>query len=299
MPTDVTALLTSYLEEQGIYLHGVLPLSSCHIFKPWVLSRAGIDADTGYALMFAIPYLTPDSDTKDRNLSAYAVSSDYHLYVRQMALDWLPRLQEKFPGFHFLCSADTSPIDEVAAAVDAGIGVIGMNHLLLTQRHSSYVFIGELLTDLPLCPPPSPLAPEDRHCNRCGRCQRNCPKGEGICLSALTQKKGVLTSEEEQKILTLGSVWGCDICQEVCPYTLRARENGTLYTEIPFFRQTALPHLTLAELDAMTDEELGERAYAWRGRETIRRNLVLFASHRASDTSVKDDKDKESPTCCI
>ena len=104
-----------------------------------------------------------------------------------------------------------------------------------------------------------------------------------MCLSALTQKKGALTPEEQQKILSLGSVWGCDICQEVCPYTAHARKMGTLYTKIPFFRQTALPHLTVQTLDAMSDEQLGQRAYAWRGRETIRRNLCLFENHISSD----------------
>lgn len=71
------------------------------------------------------------------------------------------------------------------------------------------------------------------------------------------------------------SIWGCDVCQEACPYTAHAKNRGTIYTDIPFFNRNTLPHLTPDALDAMSDEDFRRRAYAWRGREVIRRNLIL------------------------
>ena len=91
----------------------------------------------------------------------------------------------------------------------------------------------------------------------------------------MTQKKGDLTDAEKEHLLHYGSVWGCDICQEVCPHTVSAIRAGTIFTPIPYFERDAIPHLSLQILDEMSDATFSERAYAWRGRETIRRNLIL------------------------
>ena len=66
------------------------------------------------------------------------------------------------------------------------------------------------------------------------------------------------------------------VCGEVCPHTRRALRDGTIYSEIPFFSEQTISRLSLAGLDAMDEEEFHSRAFAWRGRETVRRNLLLF-----------------------
>ena len=72
------------------------------------------------------------------------------------------------------------------------------------------------------------------------------------------------------------SIWGCDVCQAVCPHTIRALRDETIYSSVPYFTENTVSHLTVGTLDAMPSDEFAQRAYAWRGRPTIRRNLLLL-----------------------
>jgi epoxyqueuosine reductase QueG len=96
------------------------------------------------------------------------------------------------------------------------------------------------------------------------------------CLSALTQKKGLLNDAEQGAVLAHGCAWGCDRCQEACPVTKQAKKSGSIYTTIPFFKDNAIPHLTADTIRAMSEEEFASRAYSWRGREVVLRNLELL-----------------------
>lgn len=282
--------LLPYLQSFGIDLVGALSLGDCILRKPYLLSREGFDLsapDRLFVQIFAVPYLSPAAEHPSRNLSAYATVRDYHVFFARLYDELLPRLRADFPQHKFAAFVDHSPIDEIEAATSAGLGVRGKNHLLLTNRYSSYIFLGEIITTLPLTPTPSPLPPEARVCHGCDACTKACPMRSegGECRSALTQKKGALSTEERELLQKFNSVWGCDVCQEVCPYTTSARSRGTIYTSIPFFREQTLAHLTLSALDGMDDETFRTRAYAWRGREVIRRNLLL----KADNDSTKED----------
>ena len=276
--------LSTYLAAHGVELTGVLPLHECILRKPYLLTRAGFDDNLSSPLfvqIFAIPYLTPFAEDSQRNVSAYAVGEDYHLFAQQLFDDLLPKLRADFPEYRFAGFADHSPIDEISAAVEAGLGVLGRNRLLLTERYSSYVFLAEIITDLTLTPTPSAIAPDARTCQSCGACRAVCPMQAvgGPCRSALTQKKSPLTAQEQCLIQSGGCAWGCDLCQEVCPYTLRARQAATIYSPLAFFYQRPLSNLTLDALDRMSEQDFSRRSYAWRGRDTIRRNLILLSEN--------------------
>lgn len=265
------AFLSEILQKNHIDCFAALPLSACRVTKPYLLERAGITS--GSAVILAVPYFTPACVSPERNLSAYAVGYNYHAFFDALFAELLPLLKERYPEHRFAGFADHSPIAEIEAASRAGLGVIGKNGLLLTERYSSYVFLGELLTDAPL---PYTLV-EPRFCESCGLCKKICPMEKiGTCLSALTQKKGELDEAEIIALRRYGSCWGCDLCQEVCPHTVRAIQSGSIYTPIPYFHENNIPRLSLAILDAMEEDEFQKRAYSWRKRETIRRNLLLL-----------------------
>ena len=175
-------------------------------------------------------------------LTVYASVRDYHFFVNELSGKLESYVKGFYPNCKFKVFADHSPIDEVHAACISGLGFIGDNGLLINEKYSSFVFLGECITDLS----PSELGLEYapnyqvRGCLHCGRCEKSCPshcigqaKDKKLeCLSAITQKKGVLTEEEQDLIIENGSIWGCDICQNVCPFT----KNGE-FSKLDYFNQ--------------------------------------------------------------
>ena len=256
----------------GIVLCAPLSLADCTIQKSYLLEREGIS--NGTAILFAVPYYTTKCDLDASNISAYAVSRDYHLFFKNLFAEILPTLREEFPENRFAGFTDHSPIAEAQAAVQAGLGFWGCNHLFMTTAQSSFVFLGEIITDAVMDAP----AKTEAHCTACGACRSACPVGLDVsrCHSALTQKKGALTDEEIAQLRAHGSAWGCDLCQNACPVTKAAKASGTIYTPIPFFLQSALTPLTAKIVEEMSEEEFASRAYRWRGRQTILRNLKLL-----------------------
>ena len=265
------AFLSKFFLKKGIKLWAPLPLSACKIAKPYLLERANIASGT--VIMIAIPYFTEDCLRSDRNISCYAVAKDYHLFFQELYDELLPLLRQRFPQYRFAGFADHSPIAEVNAAAQAGLGVVGKNRLLITEPYSSFVFLGTLVTDAVLSCEIQPV----KSCENCGKCVSACPsKDAAPCLSALTQKKGELTESEENTIRYGRSVWGCDVCQFVCPHTQRALAEKTIFSPIPFFSEDTISTLTVKKLDEMPDDTFASRAYSWRGKATVRRNAELL-----------------------
>ncbi len=269
--------LGAVFASEGITQYAAIPFSACRVTLPRLLER-----DPDFIPRTVLLYLVPYYAGPTENLSLYAASRDYHLFFRSFGEKLVGYLQTVFPDGGFRSYGDHSPIAETDAAAKAGLGVIGRNGLLINPEYASLVFIGDVVTDVPhenfpLCREPAEVA----YCENCGSCARACPtgilSGKGVlCLSAVTQKKGELTPEEKELILDHGSVWGCDLCQVSCPHVRRAIKSGDANSPVAFFNTDRTPRLTYDLVASMPEDEFQSRAYAWRGRKTLLRNLALL-----------------------
>ncbi len=219
-------------------------------------------------IVACFPYLLPEDKYINSNISKYAVVTDYHNVASARLEKACEELKKLFPENTFVPFADNSPIPEVRASLAAGLGVLGKNSLLITKKYGSYVFIGEIVTDLKL----DSSDVKTVNCISCGKCVSACPAkaiaDKGIntqkCLSAITQKKGSLTKEETELMINCGCVWGCDICQDICPMN-----KNVAVTQIKEFIADPIPMLS-------DETPLEGRAYEWRGKKVIERNLSIL-----------------------
>ena len=157
-------------------------------------------------------------------IAAYALGEDYHLVLPGKMLSLVASIQSQIGyTFQFQCYTDTGPILERDLAQRAGLGWIGRNSCLIHPRLGSYILLAEILLEIELDVDP-PFEPD--RCGTCSRCIRSCPTGcilpdrtldSGRCISYLTiENKGSIPVELRP---SMGNwVFGCDICQEVCPW---------------------------------------------------------------------------------
>jgi len=263
--------LSKELTSSGIDLFAPIPLKSCKLTKKYLLERAGIE--DGTVIICAVPYLSTQT-AGEHNISAYCAVRDYHSFFSELWKNVCAKLSLLFPESKFAGFADHSPIDERDAALRAGIGIMGENGMIITEKYSSYIFLGELITDIEVnCVPKEP-----QYCIGCKKCKKACPMTElGNCLSAITQKKGELTDNERTLIKENKTAWGCDICQAVCPVTKKAIKNGTAFTNIDYFKTGRIERLTEELVENMSNEEFKSRAFSWRGKAPLLRNLKILS----------------------
>jgi epoxyqueuosine reductase len=213
------------------------------------------------------------------NISMHAWGRDYHKVVREI-LDKIGRqLSNHIDNFKYMLFTDTGPLADRYLAYLAGLGFYGRNSFIINEKYGSYVFIGYMLTNYPF----EPDKPLNATCLECGQCIENCP-GSAIpendrglvvekCISYITQKKGSLTDDEKSLLRRTGMVYGCDICQLSCPHNRKAAE-----TPIPEFSQDQVRSLAMDDL-GLTNKEFkgkyGNRAFAWRGRKVLERNIRI------------------------
>ena len=156
-------------------------------------------------------------------ISAYAYGRDYHDVIREKLNALILNLKEQVPDISIRGFVDSAPVLERAWATRAGLGWIGKNSMLISRRNGSYFFISELITDLEL-DYDQPMGGD--YCGDCSRCSDACPTGAitGLrvvdankCISYLTiENKGEIP--ESMKGTYEKWIFGCDICQQVCPW---------------------------------------------------------------------------------
>ena len=257
-------LIRSFFEKEKIEYY-----ACAKIDEKYVRIARKLPPFAKYVTVFLVPY---KAYSGKRNVSYYAVPRDYHFYIKQLETRLKKELEENGILENVALFADNSPFDERKLAVDMHLGFVGENRLLINEKYGSYVFLAEIVTESPLS-----LFGENKasasSCLSCGRCKKECPAksldGNSSCMSEITQKK-LLSDDEKQLLKSHPLVWGCDICQQVCPHNTAAAQSP-----IKFFSEDLLPMITKEDIENMDDTTFSERAYAWRGKNVILRNLTL------------------------
>ena len=179
-------------------------------------------------IALALNYYTPyqhSSDAATGRISRYAWGDDYHDIVSERMELLRVWMEKEFPGSKGIAYVDTGPMMDKAWAQKAGIGWLGKHTNVITQEFGSWVFLGEIITTADLDPDGAFID----HCGTCTLCIEACPTRAIVepyvvdssrCISYLTiEHRGEFTAEESEM---LGQwIYGCDVCQDVCPWNHR------------------------------------------------------------------------------
>jgi len=201
------------------------------------------------------------SNQKDvGKISNYAWGDDYHSIIKPRLYQLLSKIKSIHPKVNGIACVDTSPILEKDWAQKAGLGWIGKHTNLITQDFGSWIFLGELFLDIEL-EYDNPFI-EDL-CGTCTACLDACPTDafpepyvldSSKCISYLTiEHRGDLPVEMEDKIS--GWIYGCDICQEVCPWNIKFSQTSK---ELAFQPRPILQNRNINEWYNLSEEEFKE-----------------------------------------
>jgi epoxyqueuosine reductase len=227
---------------------------------------------------------------------------DYHHILR----DRLRKLEEfiktKLPEAKLQSMVDTGELSDRAVAERAGIGWSGKNCSIITPEFGSFVYLGEMITNLPF----EADKPIEDQCGTCSKCLDACPTGALVqggqlnanrCIAFLTQTKGFLPDEFRDEIGN--RVYGCDTCQTVCP--VNKGKNFHFHTEMEPDPEGAKP--LLKPLIKISNKDFRERfgyvSGSWRGKKPIQRNAILalafFRDKSALEQLIEAMKDDPRP----
>lgn len=224
----------------------------------------------------ALPYRTRDQDKSRPYLSKASFGIDYHR-VLMGKLKLLESFMRDNYGAESLCFCDIGPLSDREIAYKAGLGFYGKNCSIITESYGSFVFLGEIVTDLKI----EKDEPLEDSCGNCRLCIDSCPAkalsapytvNAKRCISYITQKKEELTSDEE--LLLGGRIYGCDTCQDVCP-----KNKGKTISSIKEFLPEEWnfdPSCIIKDgiSNSVFRETFGKTSSGWRGKKVFLRNYL-------------------------
>ena len=229
-------------------------------------------------IVCAFPYFV--EDIEDSNLSKYCYGKDYHMVVKEKLQQVADYIDSETEEFQYMIFADNGPLVDRYLANISGIGYYGINNNIITDEYGSFVFIGYILNNYYF----KPDKRSEKTCIKCGKCITSCP-GKAIlgdfemnpkkCLSYITQKKEDLTEDEKSVLKNNKKIFGCDICQDVCPHN-----RSILKTNIEEFKEELMYNLKEEEIYIISNKEFKrkykEKAFSWRGKKIIQRNMEIL-----------------------
>ncbi|MEG0782353.1 tRNA epoxyqueuosine(34) reductase QueG [Carnobacterium sp.] len=245
------------------------------------------------ALAYPTKMNEPPERVKGQRRGQFARASwgtDYHDILREKLARLIEFIkQEAKEEVLFKPMVDTGELIDVAVAQRAGLGFIGKNGLLITEEFGSYVYLGEIITNLE-------FEFDEAVANGCGDCTRcitGCPTtallGDGRmnakkCLSFQTQTKGMMPVEYRKKMGHV--IYGCDICQMVCPYN--KGKNFHFHEAMEPVPEDVAP--LLQPLLSISNKEFKQRfgvmAGSWRGKKPIQRNAIIALANYRDKTAL-------------
>lgn len=222
-------------------------------------------------------------------VSRSTLGIDYHLLVRSKLEELMDFLQET-AEFDYYIGVDTSPLVDREIAESSGIGFFGKNNSVISEELGSFIFLGYALVSLELGNESE--KGDFEGCGDCNLCIKACPTGalkEGNlmdatrCISYLTQIRLDIPYDLRAKMNK--SIYGCDICQNVCP-----KNAGRVEANPANFSEVGSLDLDLEELLFITNREFKERhgskSYSWRGKNLLRRNAIIALANSKDQCAV-------------
>lgn len=246
------------------------------------------------ALAYPTKIKNPPKSTKEDRRGIFCRASwgtDYHVVLRDRLEKLDAFIKQHYPDAVTKIMVDTGELSDRAVAERAGIGFIGKNTMLITREFGSFVYLGELITNIPF--EPDQLLEES--CGDCRLCLDACPTGALVqggqlnakkCLAYLTQTKDFL--EEEYRVKLGTRIYGCDTCQLVCPWNKQI--DFHFHEEFEPEPEIAKPKLKpmLSMSNREFRETFGHVSGAWRGKKPLQRNAIIGLAHFKDETAIKD-----------
>jgi epoxyqueuosine reductase len=258
------------------------------------LLLSGAKSIIAIALAYPSKMKNAPRSTKEERRGIFCRASwgkDYHQILRERLQKLEEFILEKVPSAQLKSMVDTGELADRAVAERAGIGWSGKNCSIITPEFGSYVYLGEMITNIPF-PPDEPI---ENRCGTCTRCIDVCPTGALVqggqlnaqrCVAFLTQTKGFLPDEFRTKIGN--RLYGCDTCQTVCPEN--KGKDFHLHPEMEPDPEIAKPKLKplLHISNREFKEKFGSISGSWRGKKPIQRNAILALAHYKDKTAIPD-----------
>lgn len=215
-------------------------------------------------------------------ISRSSWGKDYHHVLQERLNRLASYLANRVADVRIQSMVDTGALVDRAVAERAGIGWIGKNCSVISPTRGSWIFLGEMITNIPF-PPDTPVTDQ---CGECTLCLDACPTGALVgpgqldaqkCISFLTQTKHVI--EDKWKTKIGNRLYGCDTCQIVCPKNkgLNWTHQAEFEPDPELVKPLLLPLLEMS--NKQFKETYGHTAAAWRGKTPIQRNAILALGH--------------------